>query len=210
VLVAVSPDPDAAEAGGERIDIIDLATMAATPLVTMPAGSVAPDSMLTGLSFGAAAWTNDGARLAILRTAAPPAWIYEIDQDAFVSPFSVSDDEVQDALGRLAPEENPYFQMNAIELVELASAAGGDDASPRHVATLSVPLLGPDLFGGSRWSADGEIRPSRRSNHPASLAARTPCTRQSFPNRAPGAFSAPMGSRWAPSPGRRSTIRTRA
>ena len=130
-----------ASAGG-MFASFDLATQEVMPLVSLPTGSVT----LTGQP-GSATWTPDGSKLALVRTTISPV------------PDGV-DVALQDALGKLPPAQNPFFQGNIVDIVDFARG----DIRP---AALQAANGDGSLFTRVAWSPDGETlltqvaRPSR-------------------------------------------------
>lgn len=113
--------------------ILDLRTGALNPLTTLPAGS----------ELGSWAWSPNG-RLALVHNRVAATDNRELTQ------FVLSNKATQDAMGRLDPAQNPFFQNNLIEVFDLAAPG-----SP-PVAAVGAPALGRELIFNVEWSPDGQ------------------------------------------------------
>jgi poly(3-hydroxybutyrate) depolymerase len=110
---------------------IDLQTGESTPLMTLPESST-----LTSLP----AWTPDGSKLAFAHTTLP-----KISRRG----TELAEETNQDALGNLAPADNPFFQNNAVHVFDFPNR----DLRPW---ALKAKDGNGDFFGRLAWSTDGQ------------------------------------------------------
>ncbi len=126
---------------------INLQTNERRRLLNLPVGS----------ELGAVAWSQDGSRLALVHNQVP-----EIGREG----NALSDNAVRDGLGRLAPEDNPFYQHNTLDIFNLTLPA-----ETRNVATLRAAEQGTDIFSRVSWSSDGRTLLALMQR-PARLAGR--------------------------------------
>lgn len=154
--------------------VLDLRSGDLTPVTDLPPGSELVDS----------AWSPDGARLAIVHSS-----FAGVQQDLAANRFVLSNLATQDALGRLDPANNPFFQSNQLEIYDLGAAGGPP------LAVVSAPELGPELIVGLDWSTDGQTLLAQLQR-PTRLAGRA-FPSYTFPEdvalRFFGADGAPLG-----------------
>lgn len=113
--------------------VLDLRNGAKHDVMTLPDGG----------ELQTLAWSQDANRLALTHTS-----IAESDNNELLS-FVLSNQTTQDALGRLAPEENPFFQSSTAEVFDLS-------AGVQRLSTIRAPEQGQDVFGNLSWSSDGQ------------------------------------------------------
>ncbi len=90
-------------------------------------------------------WSADGDRVVLVTAAGEERRLF----DRTPSSPSLADPLVQDALGTLAPEENPFYQHSALRVFDFT------EAEPQRLELLA-PDLGGDTFGGAQISPDGQ------------------------------------------------------
>ncbi|MCC6457491.1 MAG: prolyl oligopeptidase family serine peptidase [Caldilineaceae bacterium] len=121
---------------------VDLTTGALEPLLAYPQGG-SPSSI---------AWSEDGNKLALVRTLVPPELALDPDQAMELA--------TQDVLGLLPLEENPFFQGNVVDVFDLAN-------HEVHLSALKAAGGDGYLFQRVSWSPDGQtllakmVRPSQ-------------------------------------------------
>lgn len=131
---------------GATLATFDLASDTVTPLQTYPAGGTPSDI----------AWTPDGAKLAMVRLDLPPHLATDQQRATELA--------MQDALGALPPDQNPFFQGNVVDVFDLAR----HDFRP---GALKASDGDGDLFNRVRWSTDGTTLVAQMAR-PAQLAGR--------------------------------------
>jgi dipeptidyl aminopeptidase/acylaminoacyl peptidase len=142
---------------GATLASFDLQSSEVMPLVTYPGGG-GPSNI---------AWTPDGSKVALVRLTLPAH--LAADQNGLVELA------VQDALGELAPAQNPFFQGNVVDVFDLARG----ELLP---AALKAVDGDGDLFHQLRWSTDGATLLAQMAR-PATLAGRRNPVYQ-FPDQA--------------------------
>jgi dipeptidyl aminopeptidase/acylaminoacyl peptidase len=126
---------------------INLQTNERRRLLNLPVGS----------EIAAVAWSQDGTRLALVHNQVPA-----ISRDG----NALSDSATRDGLGRLAPEDNPFYQNNTLDIFNLDLPA-----ETRNQATLRAAESGSDIFARISWSTDGRTLLALMQR-PARLAGR--------------------------------------
>ncbi len=106
-------------------------------------------------------WSANGDRVVLVTAAGEERRLF----DRTPSSPSLSDPLVQDALGTLAPEENPFYQHSALRVFDFTQA------EPLQLELLA-PALGGDTFGGAQISPDGQRLLIKRYR-PSELAGRS-------------------------------------
>lgn len=126
---AFDPAEGTLRAAATRVNLValDLASGTVTPLYELTAGTIP-------LAW---AWSADSARFAMVRTSAVEGRAYRIN-----------DLIMQDALGNLAPEKNPFLQRNVVDTVDFA-------AGTVRPAMLRAAEGNGDTFFNVEWAPDG-------------------------------------------------------
>lgn len=115
-----------------KIVIIDLETNEEKELLQIPSDIAIID----------VAWSNNDRKLAIVR-----GKIYTWPRGGVTT---VDDDEVQDVLGNIPPEDNPFFNTNALEIFTFGYHRD------RHVR-IPADLYDGEIFFSSVWSPNEQI-----------------------------------------------------
>lgn len=126
--------------------VVDLSTGESRELFHLPSDS--------GL-LSEPSWTRDGAKLALVHITVP-----EISRRG----TELSNPANQDALGNLAPADNPFLQSNAISIFDFPN----NDMRPWAIPAKDG---NGDMFGQTSWSTDNQTLMAQMW-HPSSLAGR--------------------------------------
>ena len=147
-LARFDADRQALQLAEKEVDFsaLDLNSGEVTPLLTLPDGS--------GL-VSSPAWTPDGSKLAFVHTTIP-----KVSR----SGTELAEKTTQDALGNLAPADNPFLQNNVVDVFDF----------PNH--DLRAPALkakdgNGDIFSTVAWSTDGQTLLAQMQ-HPSKPAGR--------------------------------------
>jgi dipeptidyl aminopeptidase/acylaminoacyl peptidase len=98
-----------------------------------------------GVGVQAPVWSAQGQGMALVITAAEEAQLY---QRSPTNP-SLASSVMQDALGRLAPQDNPLHQQNQVRWFDLTAPQGAP-------VSLAMPADDRDGWGAASLSPDGE------------------------------------------------------
>jgi dipeptidyl aminopeptidase/acylaminoacyl peptidase len=121
--------------------------------------------------LGAPAWTQDGSKVALVRATLPTGSL-------------LSEKATQDALGNLPPTDNPFFEDNFVDILDL----GKHDF---RLAAIKATDSNGDMFRALSWSTDGQTLMAQVA-HPAMLTGRHYPT-YLFPDRSSIRFYSPSG-----------------
>ncbi|GAC1542195.1 MAG: prolyl oligopeptidase family serine peptidase [Herpetosiphon sp.] len=88
----------------------------------------------------APSWSSDGSKVTFVHMTFP-----RIDRQGNI----LSEVETQDGLGNLPPEENPFFQTNAVDTFDIAQK----DFHPEFLKAIAG---NGDLFADAQWATDGQ------------------------------------------------------
>ncbi|MFL5805788.1 MAG: alpha/beta hydrolase family protein [Roseiflexaceae bacterium] len=139
-----------------EFSVIDLDTGESTVLLSLPDGS--------GL-ISPPAWVGDGSKLALVHTTIP-----KVSRRG----TELAEKTTQDALGNLAPADNPFLQNNAISVFDFPN----HDLRP---SALKAKDGNGDTFNRASWNSDGQTLLTQMW-HPAKPAGRSNPT-YLFPDR---------------------------
>lgn len=115
-----------------QLAIYDLRSGTLSSLATVPAGS----------DLWSYAWNPDGARLALVTGGT-------FDDFSSID-FVLAHMTTQEAMGRLAPAANPFYQNNEIAIFDL------NQPGSAPVATRRAPEIGRGMTWNIDWSTDGQ------------------------------------------------------
>ncbi|MGB3137237.1 MAG: prolyl oligopeptidase family serine peptidase [Nodosilinea sp.] len=124
-----------------------------------------------GLEIRPPAWSASGIQMALVMASGEERRLY----DRTPNTPSLANPVVQDALGRLAPDENPFYQHSTVRVFDFSQP------NPLRLE-LSAPNHGSDSFGEASLSADGRRLLVKRYR-PSPVAGR-PYASYAFPESA--------------------------
>jgi dipeptidyl aminopeptidase/acylaminoacyl peptidase len=139
-----------------EFSVLDLDSGESTVLMSLPDGS--------GL-ISPPAWLGDGSKLALVHMTLP-----KVSRRG----TELAEKTTQDALGNLAPADNPFLQNNAVSVFDFPN----HDLRP---SALKANGGNGDIFSRASWSADGQTLLTQMS-HPAKPVGRSNPT-YLFPDR---------------------------